>query len=235
MTSEEAANGGSDDRVVAGEYVLGTLPLDARRIAEARIAREPAFAALVERWENDLSGFNDAYEVAEPPRHGYAGIERRLFGETRERRGSWLRSLAMWRGATAVLLVAVVGLSVALVGLSRTAPEGMPLVAHLDADQSPIDLVAHYRSGSGQLTLQPVAAGAQEPKSLELWMFNGQEPPVSLGVLPENGEGEVVVPEEMRSHLKAGSTLAVSLEPKGGSTTGAPSGPVVASGPAQSL
>lgn len=60
-------------------------------------------------------------------------------------------------------------------------------------------------------------------------------PARSLGIFrPESG-GEIVVPAEMRGGLAEGATLAVSLEPVGGSPTGLPSGQVVASGAARRL
>ncbi len=51
-----------------------------------------------------------------------------------------------------------------------------------------------------------------------------------LGVFQDQGDGSIVIPPDMRGRLKDGVTLAVSLEPFGGSPTGKPTGPVVASG-----
>ena len=46
--------------------------------------------------------------------------------------------------------------------------------------------------------------------------------PISLGVVEQTGETERDVAENLRPLLVTGGTLAVSLEPAGGSTTGAP-------------
>lgn len=63
-------------------------------------------------------------------------------------------------------------------------------------------------------------------KSLELWiMAPGAAAPKSLGALPPAGR-RVPLP----AMPAAGATLLVSLEPPGGSPTGAPTGPVVYSG-----
>ena len=51
----------------------------------------------------------------------------------------------------------------------------------------------------------------------------GATKPASLGVIP--AEGKVVPPG-----IKAGTMLLVSLEPKGGSPTGQPTGPVLYAG-----
>jgi anti-sigma-K factor RskA len=76
----------------------------------------------------------------------------------------------------------------------------------------------------------PVAAGTAQAKSLELWLIEGDKSPVPLGVLPDTGDGEIIIPPDMRGRLKDGVTLAVSIEPFGGSPTGKPTGPVVAAG-----
>ena len=88
----------------------------------------------------------------------------------------------------------------------------------------------HYDAGSGALKITPVAARQTEAKSLELWLIEGENPAKSLGILPQTGEGEIIIPPEMRSKLGAGVTLAVSVEPFGGSPTGTATGPVVAVG-----
>jgi anti-sigma-K factor RskA len=46
---------------------------------------------------------------------------------------------------------------------------------------------------------------------------------------------KVVVPPELLPHVSADSTLAVSIEPVGGSPTGQPTGPVIANGKLASL
>lgn len=241
MSTAGESEGGGRDEIVAGEYVLGVLDAEARRAAERRIAAEPDFAALVGRWERDLAQFNEAYEETAPPAGLLARVERRLFeqaaGQNAPYAGGLWNSLVFWRGLTLASLLVVAGMAAVVSGLIAIGPQGTnaPLVAELSAKGSPIDLVALYDAANGTVKLTPVAAGDPQPKSLELWMINDQNPPVSLGVLPQNGRGEIVIPPPLREHFGAGTVLAISLEPEGGSPTGAPTGPVVASGPARSL
>jgi len=239
-TAGDMEGDGGRDEIVAGEYVLGVLGTDARRAAERRIAAEPEFAALVGRWERDLAHFNETYDEVAPPPAVLSRIEGRLFPQAAAHgrqddaaAGLW-NSLVFWRGLTLASLLVVAGMAAVVSGLGRQSSQA-PLVAELSAKGSPIDLVALYDAASGTVKLTPVAASAAQPKSLELWMINGQNPPVSLGVLPQNGRGEVVIPQPLRDRFGAGTVLAISLEPEGGSPTGAPTGPVVASGPARSL
>ena len=70
---------------------------------------------------------------------------------------------------------------------------------------------------------------ADVKRSAELWVIAGDGVPHSLGLLPASG-GSMPVGAANRPRLAAGVTLAVSLEPIGGSPTGLPTGPVVAKG-----
>jgi anti-sigma-K factor RskA len=54
--------------------------------------------------------------------------------------------------------------------------------------------------------------------------------PHSLGLVDPGRPIKVIVPPELRPHVKADSVLAISVEPLGGSPTGQPTGPVIANG-----
>jgi anti-sigma-K factor RskA len=66
--------------------------------------------------------------------------------------------------------------------------------------------------------------------SLELWVITA-DGPVALGVLPVSGTAVLTMPANLGSGGDT-MTLAVSLEPVGGSPTGKPTGPVLTSGAA---
>ena len=79
--------------------------------------------------------------------------------------------------------------------------------------------------------LRAVALGGARPqsgKSFELWALpdNGGAP-VSLGLMPESGRLDRELTDAQRAALRGASKVAVSLEPTGGSPTGAPTGPVL--------
>lgn len=232
MTTPDQSEGDrARDQVIAGEYVLGVLSLEERRNVEARMSRDSGFAAMVGRWSENLSSFNDEYDGATPRAGVYPRIEARLFPKAAGGgfRGIW-SSVSLWRSLTA-LSVILFGGALLLQGqpFAPTAPS-QPLVAQMSGEGNAISLVASYESESGRLSVTPVAAGPSDQKSLELWMISGNDPAVSLGVLPQSGEGEIEIPETMRSRIAAGVTLAVSLEPFGGSPTGTATGPVIAAG-----
>ena len=230
------------DEVIAGEYVLGVLSAEDRRKVEARLASDRQFAAMVSRWEENLSTFNDDYETIAAPQRVYAAVERRIF-ETPPRdamlsgtvAGGFWNSLAFWRSVAFASIAVAAGLAVAGIDFLQPGETRKALVAELAGEANSINLLAAYDPQAGTLSLTPVAAKAEQERSLEVWLVEGDAAPVSLGVLPQTGEGSVVVPENLRSRLSAGAVLAVSLEPLGGSPTGKATGPVVASGTARSF
>jgi anti-sigma-K factor RskA len=83
-------------------------------------------------------------------------------------------------------------------------------------------------SGNNRLRLRSVAAvDADQGKDYELWVVPGEGTPVSLGVMAVGGVYEVTLTEDARRLLAISRTLAISLEPSGGSPTGVPTGPVL--------
>ncbi|MBU4531389.1 MAG: anti-sigma factor [Hoeflea sp.] len=219
-----------DDDALAGEYVLGVLPLDARRAVEKRIAIDTEFASLVASWQTDLAHLDDAYQPEAPPQGVKARIDARLFAEAAKPAGGLWSSLAFWRG------LAFAAIAVAAIGIFQTSLQGPAdpvaapsLVAELGAPGSSVGLVAALDPASGVFSITPAAFSPEDGKSLELWLVPGEGAPVSLGLVPGDG-GQLVLTPDLTGRLSAGALLAISLEPVGGSPTGAPTGPVVLSG-----
>lgn len=235
MSSPDQSKGSrSRDEVLAGEYVLGVLSLDDRQKVEARMRSDRPFAAIVSRWEQNLSTFSDEYESIAPPAGVFPKVEKRIFGERRGRATFW-NSLPIWRGVAFASLFLAAGVLFFSINGAKIGGAGKPLVAELAAPNNAINLVARYDLSSGRLKVTPVAAEETEKKSLELWLIKGTAAPMPLGVLPQSGEGEIAIPADLRKQFAAGATIAISVEPFGGSPSGAPTGPVIASGTTRSL
>ncbi|AWI55770.1 anti-sigma factor [Sinorhizobium fredii] len=235
MTTQKPESGDSrSDEVIAGEYVLGVLSAEDRRQVEARMATDRNFAAMVVRWQSNLASIDLAYEPVAPPPHVFAAIESRVFESPAStgRSASLWNSLSFWRSLAFASLAAVAVLGISMLELFSAGQGGKPLVAELQGQGNGLGLalVAQFDTGSGRLRVTPVAARQTEEKSLELWLIKGSDPAISLGVLPQSGEGEILVRPAVRSKITEGSTLAVSLEPLGGSPTGSATGPVIALG-----
>jgi anti-sigma-K factor RskA len=206
-----------DAEGLAAEYVLGTLPLPDRAEAERRLAREPAFAAMVAAWEARLGGLNDGFADAPAPPGIMDRVEARLFPVAdRARRPVWAVIFGAVTGLGLAVLAAVAFLPVATVG-------PLPVVAELRGDGQALVVAANYDPAARRLTLRQSAGGpAGEGQDYQLWLIPAGQAPVPLGLIRD---GDLAVPIDA---LPGGATLAVSLEPAGGSPTGAPTGPVLA-------
>ncbi len=227
MSGLAGTEGGAPD-TLAGEYVLGTVDAAEAAAAETRIAAEPAFAAEVRRWEARLYPLTALIPALAPPASVWARIETTTGGaavagsaQTTVRAANDNRVASWWRTAAIGAAAVAAGLAV-FVGV-RPAP--VPLVAVLAPAGSTAALLVAVAGPDGGLALRPTAAVAvAADKDLQLWALPaGATKPASLGVLPASGKlvAQNVVP---------GTQLLVSLEPKGGSPTGLPTGPVVYGG-----
>lgn len=208
-----------EDDALAAEYVLGLLPLDERAAAEGRAKADPVFAARVQAWEARMSTLNPGFaEVPAPDL--LPAIERRLFPQpekTGPRRGlSW--------GFLGGIVTAVVLALAVLVSQDQVAP-GPVLTASLSAEAQPLAFEARFDAASGTLTLTRTAGDAPGAgQDLELWVIGSEGVPASLGLV-RTAELTLQAPA-----LGSGQVLAISLEPAGGSPTGAPTGPVLVTG-----
>lgn len=223
---------GSDD-ILAAEYVLGVLPADERRTAAGRIDSDPAFARLVDAWEERLSPLNAGYEDMEPPASVKAALDARLFTPRGQpaapARSGLMQSLAFWRGIAAAAVAALL-LVVALPVLRPPAPPAGRLVASLSGEGSDVRYLVVYDATAGEIGLSHVAGGHDAGRDFELWAIEGGAPPVSLGVIPAGTSVRLAVAPGHRAMIASGVLFAISLEPAGGSPTGQPTGPVVAAG-----
>jgi anti-sigma-K factor RskA len=238
MTSGEHSHGNTpQDEVLAAEYVLGLLSLEKRRTVEKRMTDDVDFQRLVECWQIDTAAFNDAYGEVPPDASVFSRIENRLFGARPDAAtGSFWQSLVFWRSVSLVSsLAAIVAIAFASGLLAPGGRHAAPLVANLTAPGNLIDLVASYDASSGRLKITPVAADSGERRSLELWLVPPAGNPKSLGTINAAVDADMVISPEIRGTLGEGSVFAVSLEPIGGSPTGLPTGPIVASGTARRL
>jgi anti-sigma-K factor RskA len=230
---------GGDD-LLAAEYVLGVLAADERQIASRRIDAETDFARLVDGWEVNFSPLAAAYPEIEPPASVKPAIDRRLFASAAsvtmpaESRGLW-SSLAFWRGLAAAA-VAALAIYIAVPILNPPVEQPQPrLVASLAAEGSDVKYLAVYDAAHHEVGLSHVSGERAAGKDFELWMIEGKNPPVSMGVIPAGATAHIVVSPAAQQKLAQGAVLAVSLEPAGGSPTGQPTGPVVAAGDLKSI
>lgn len=233
LAEDNGPERGGDD-LLAAEYVLGVLPADERQIASRRIDAETAFARLVDAWEVHFAPMAAAYAAVEPPASVKVAIDRRLFASSASTSAapsaSLWSSLAFWRGLAAAAIAALaVYVALPFVNPPATQPQTR-LVASLAADNSPVKYLAVYDAARHEVGLSLVSGERGAGKDFELWMIEGKNAPVSMGVIPAGQTARMAVTPAVQQKLAQGAVLAVSLEPAGGSPTGQPTGPVVAAG-----
>ena len=86
------------------------------------------------------------------------------------------------------------------------------------------------------LSVKPVGrVDVAADRALELWMLPDGASPRSLGLISATGVVRVALSGPADQALRNIPALAVSLEPRGGSPTGLPTGPVLYSGPVQRM
>jgi anti-sigma-K factor RskA len=244
----------SDD-LLAAEYVLGLLDAGSRRDAEIRLQREPAFAALVSAWEAYFSPWLEGIVPVEVPAELWPRIRAALWQHELPTRAAapagkpslWDR-MSFWRGlAAGGFAVAAASLAALLVTV-RSVPEPVapppptqvvtapapvppaaPMTVSLRHDDGSTAYNAVVNPDTGVIVLVPVHM-PDDVRVPELWLIGDDGVPKSLGVIARDRAMQVRIPESVRKSAEANAVFAVSLEPEGGSPTGQPTGPVVASG-----
>lgn len=241
LPPENGLTGLTAVEALAMDYALGALDRAERKAAEVRLASDAAFRAAVERWQAVLSPLDEATPPIAPPAAVWQAIAAEVQPAPRAapaRPAGFWHNLALWRGlglgGTALAALAAALLVQPAVPVAPIAPgtaPGTALVATLaDSEGRPL-LAAAFDAGSGEVRFAPVAAGPdQAGKVPELWVIEGGNPPKSLGVIDISAGATHAIPRARLAGLKPGSVLAISIEPIGGSRTGAPTGPVIATG-----
>jgi anti-sigma-K factor RskA len=215
---------------ICGEYIVGTLRGPARRRFEALLESEPRIALrlrlLQSRFEPGLRGV----DAIEPSARVWRNLSRSL--ELHRYRTPWHRRSGFWKGwawASTASLAILLGVQ-AYRYEPQTGPAAGPALAHLTGKEGYAGVSAQLSADGRALILhasRPVLAGPNQ--SYELWLIPAGGKPIPVAVLG-NLDATFPIPVEQRGQLHAGTTLAVSTEPAGGSPTGQPTGTVILAG-----
>ncbi len=250
MSSEEK-------QLDAAEFVIGTLPSGEKAAFEADLAVDADLQADVTYWERTLGTLGSIVSPVTPspdvwdriksslPEQGanVVSIETVLpsDGNTRSatpandnQLAALKRSRGRWRLGAIAATVAAIGFG-GLIANERVGflPSdvlpgqlaGKEYIAVVQADAENPALIVKVNGLTGGVTVRQVGVKRPDDKSLELWYIPvGTNNVVSVGLV---GEGEIDLKD---LPTNKGDTLAISLEPKGGSPTGVATGPVIYSG-----
>ena len=221
----------TDREMDCAEFVLGTLTAGERAGLQREMETDQRLRDHVLRWEDWLAGLNDVIPEVEPGAELWPSIERRLRPEAArpvvDMSLSLRRSRARWRAATIAFGALAAGLAL-FISTEWLRPERPAYLAVINRSGDLPALIVRVDTASETVTVRSVAAETPADRVLQLWYVGGGQAPRSMGLL-DQPQTRVTLPEGARGDI-TGATLAVSIEPPGGSTTGAPTGPVVYSG-----
>ncbi|HEY8576225.1 MAG TPA: anti-sigma factor [Devosia sp.] len=236
-TSDDMGGDFEGRNALVAEYVLGLLSAAEHDRVGRLIEDDAALRAERDFWVGRFAALNAEYEETPVPQHLYAAIEARAFGDrvAAGRKVSWWDNLVLWRGIAAGALA----VAVAAVGFNLMQPRfdadqmAVQLVAALQAQQgSGVEFLAVYDQGQQQVRITSLRGEPVPDRDFELWYINGDQPAVSMGVVPVNQRLEIPLDAAARANIGPGTVLAVTLEQTGGSPTGVAQGPIVAVGSA---
>ena len=214
---------------LAAEYALGTLSPRARRRLASLARASPVVAQAVRDWELRLAMLAIAVPEVNPPPRVWDRIAGRLgIGAGAGEREGWWSRVRLWRPLAIASMVATFGVGV-LHFTAHLDPSRTAIVVVLAAPDSRPAWIATGPVGGGVLNVKAVrtAGRPRRPRARARRRRPRAVAPCSLGLLPTSGSVRLMIPLTAIQTIPA---LAVSLEPAGGSPTGAPSGPVLYSG-----
>ncbi|ASG22005.1 RNA polymerase subunit sigma-70 [Nitrospirillum viridazoti CBAmc] len=214
--------------LLAGEYVLGTLGAQQAKVVAEALPSHGALRYAVADWERLLAPLLAAVPAVPPPPTLWRRIEAQLPAAAESGWRAWLRrqwdAPPVWRWMTTGAVAGLLAITLTIpAALRDDGPRYMAILTAIGDGRA-----GWLVEGRGRV-LEPVAlAGVTTPsdRDLELWLIADGAPPQPVGLI---APGRVL---PVAGKVLAGGklVLAISLEPKGGSPTGAPTGPVLYSG-----
>ncbi|PPD12456.1 MAG: hypothetical protein CTY27_06540 [Methylotenera sp.] len=192
--------------------------------------QKPVWAQTLSWWESHLHLLADTAPAVKPHKNVWKNIEAQLFNRKATQPTSWWKS---WAFASTALAAGLATLLV--IQTPQSVMDSKPAaVAMLATDKSEAGwLLNETKKSPTDVTIDAIALSGLELKAnnaFELWLLPADKSkPISLGLLPQQGNNVFKVPVEVIPLMSTG-LLAVSLEPVGGSPTGQPTGAVLYQG-----
>jgi anti-sigma-K factor RskA len=214
---------------LAAEYVLGTLRGRARQRFARQLDKDRTLGEVVAQWEAFLTPLAENVKPVEPPSRVWEQIEKRISRKSAAQSApSWWESLAFWRNWGLAASGFAVVMLVALFMLRTETPVQPAMMAVLSTPENVPRMIVE--TNKDELLVKVVKPWATLPQNdLELWVIPKDGAPRSLGVVNYKESSRIKM-AGLSTKLADGTAFAISREPKGGSPTGAPTGPVLCSG-----
>jgi anti-sigma-K factor RskA len=223
--------------LLAAELALGVLEGDDLIRARELSLSSPGFATAVEGWKLALAPIADEASPIEAEPGVWERIQEALVDPAAPVSTivQLQRKLRVWQ-AVSFASFAAAAAALLIVTLPRSSERPSPqrpselLLASLSSEQTGTSVSAAYNSASGTLLVSPALLKGAAGHEHELWVIPQGGEPVPVGLIAPGPAQRLPVRPAIAPHFHANSTLAISVEPVGGSPTGKPTGPVIATG-----
>lgn len=218
------------------EYVLGVLDAEARAAMEREMVQSDAAAAAVALWRRRLLPLAAEIADLEPPAHLWQRIrtDLRLDAPVRDERpaGLW-ENVRLWHWlslATGAVAAACI-VALFLVVRRPAAPSTAYMASTLAQKSGSVGWTATMDIRNARIIVVPAAPqNLATGRAPELWLIAKGEKPIAVGMISTTAPITLPLGSALLHRVGPTSVLAVSVEPPGGSPTGQPTGPVIATG-----
>jgi anti-sigma-K factor RskA len=218
----------ADDRDMrAAEYVLGVLDAEEARAVEKEAKDDVLLAQAIARWEERLTPLASTVAPIAPPANLWPRLEKALPSSrvVPAIRPSLWASLAFWRSSTAGGFALAAALAL-LLFIHPPAPVQYHAAITPVAQPAATWMAETMPDGRIKLTAMTPAV-RPNGRDLELWAVpKGATKPIPMGLMPDSG----VMMVAGHGMPMNGLRLLISVEPRGGSPSGQPTGPVLYGG-----
>jgi len=208
--------------IKAAETALGLEPIGAETLGEAELRR---------RWERHLAPLGLALRDEQPPEDLWYRVQASLArADDRKTIAKAKRGVWRWRIASLFMTAIAAGLAGFIFTKSLEQPTipstttSTQYVAVVTPEGGQDVLIVELDLVAGSARVRPVGVSVERGRDLQMWRIAPDSAPQPVGLVPPDGITTLDLTAD------AGDTIAISLEPEGGSTTGAPTGPVVYTG-----
>ncbi|KKJ78691.1 hypothetical protein WH95_00990 [Kiloniella litopenaei] len=221
----------SEDEALAAEYVLRLLDADAERAFETRLQAEPDLRVHLRFWEREFAALATDLPSDNPSPSVKTKLVAELNGEkARSGRSRFGRAGSGWGGFWGWFAFPAFAVAAFLVFSPMLRDPAFDPTHHatlISADGA-VHIEAGYAPNGNLFKVIPEQGVPAAGRVFELWVISANaDAPVSLGVVPADRESLFEITPEIAALINGG-VLAVSDEPEGGSPTGVPTGPILA-------
>ncbi|HWG10916.1 MAG TPA: anti-sigma factor [Rhodanobacteraceae bacterium] len=223
------------------EYVLGVLDADARAEVAREIAGSDEAATAVALWQQRLLPLAAEIAAEEVPPYLWSRIRSALQWDDVPAPSARATGMGLWQnlrfwqriafGASALAAACLLLLLVQRFVLMPPKPVIPYMAATITQTDGRVGWTATMDIAKASMIIVPASPQSFAPgHAPELWLIPKGEKPIAVGMIVPDAPTTLDLDKALLARLGPTATLAVSIEPPGGSPTGQPTGPVIATG-----